>query len=111
MKYIYGQEEPTLKERIDNEFYIDNYGTIIKVKPSRKHKKSELMDYVSFHFLIAEQCGYDSTAPEKMGWIKVGSVASRNLPITEKEPTDAQFRTLNRLGFSAIKIQDTIKQL
>lgn len=88
-----------VKERRDTEYWIDTSGVIRKWKGSLR----DLNDCASTHFLIAKKLfpmlDYPDDYVFELGWISIGSAASRYI---KDPPTDAQIKTLKSLGRSRI---------
>lgn len=99
----------TFQERVDNEYWIDAKGRVVKYKGPKPEIIDEGTPYafeddqiVSLHYEIAKAEFPDLEYPDdyvekKLGWIKVGCFAY-GCPIIRKEPTQKQIDTLFDLG-------------
>lgn len=115
----------TLDERIDNEFYVDTNGKIIKYKPyyepvdvtlsdgckfTEKDDREKPFVHTSLHTEILRQYigneeyylgkrEYNTDYLEReLGWIAIGKVCYFN-PFAYKKPTTEQINTLFDLGY------------
>ena len=102
-------EDYTLENRINNQYFIDPYGEVIKYKPTEE--KIENKDICSIHCNLAKQIliemsgnsNYSPFSSEKslllrMGYVIVGSLGNE-LPFCTREPTQAQIDKLFELGY------------
>jgi len=83
------------QERVEKEFYIDQFGKI------RKFKGDLYEEYVSIHYEIARQefpkmKNPDDYIKNHLNWVMVGS-SCYHTPIIEDVPSQAQMNTLYRL--------------
>ena len=90
------------RDKINNEFFISDFGEIIKWKWGI----NEAMNWVSLHSGIISKLypkvHYNNRTDFviNLGWIIIGSNSYGNR--IKNEPTQAQINTLNKLGFNKI---------
>ena len=99
-------ERQSVKDRIQNEFWISPTGRIRRWTGTLK----EADNWVSLHAGIASiikpnvEDGKATDLLYKLGWIAMGSACYGNR--IDKPPTQAQINTLDKLGWNIIQEMD-----